>query len=245
MGRLLEGLFSKAGLTVHTFDRPLEKERMGRILPECDAVFMCTPVHALVDALGEVAPVLGENNILADISSVKVKPMQQMREHFSGPIIGLHPLFGPKPDAGTALRCAVCPDTSAGEKDTRGMEEIFLKAGMTPFRTDAHEHDKAMACIQGLNFVTSICYFASLPADLDLSKFATPSFNRRSESARKMLTEDSDLFTALFEANPYGAESVRRFKSFLNLAAAGELNLLSDKAAWWWWSKNIVPGEGP
>ena len=245
MGRLFKNLFQKAGLEVHTFDQPLEKERMRRILPECGAVFMCTPVHALPDALVNVTPLLGDNNILTDISSVKIKPMQQMREHFSGSIIGLHPLFGPEPDSRTPLRCAVCPDNSAMEEDTQKIEGLFFKAGITPFRTDAHEHDKAMAYIQGLNFVTSLCYFASLPGDLDLDKFATPSFKRRMDSAHKMLTEDSELFSALFEANPYSAESVRRFKSFMNLAAAGELNLLSDKAAWWWWSKHILSGEKP
>ncbi|MFP4657942.1 MAG: prephenate dehydrogenase/arogenate dehydrogenase family protein, partial [Desulfonatronovibrionaceae bacterium] len=163
----------------------------------------------------------------------------------SGPIVGTHPLFGPDPDGQTPLRCAICPDASASAEDTAALEKSFTDAGIIPFRSEAHEHDRAMACIQGLNFVTSICYFASLPGDLDLSSFATPSFNRRFESARKMLTEDSELFTSLFEANPYSAESVRRFKSFLNLAAAGELNLLSDKAAWWWWNKDIQSGEGP
>ncbi len=245
MGRLLSSLMQGAGQKVLALDKPLDRERMDKYLPSCELVLVCTPVEALPGALQEMSPFLSRTSILADISSVKVNSMRRMREIFSGPIVGTHPLFGPEPDAQTELRCALCPDDSANEMHLEKTENLFSSIGLRTFRTTPREHDEAMACIQGLNFITSLCYFASLPRDLDLSKFATPSFMRRMESARKMITEDSDLFTDLFEANPYSAESVRRFKSFLNLAAAGELNLLSDKAAWWWHENHIQSGEDP
>lgn len=68
----------------------------------------------------------------------------------------------------------------------------------------------------------------------EVEKFLTPSFYRRLDAARKMLTEDSELFQNILEENPYSLEVIRHFRSFLNLAAAGELDLLQDKANWWW-----------
>jgi prephenate dehydrogenase len=38
----------------------------------------------------------------------------------------------------------------------------------------------------------------------------------------------------MFEANPYSQDAVRHFRRFLNLAAAGDMDLLQDMAAWWW-----------
>ena len=49
-----------------------------------------------------------------------------------------------------------------------------------------------------------------------------------------MLTRDAELFSNLFEANPYSQESVRMFRSVLNVAAGGDIELLAERAAWWW-----------
>jgi prephenate dehydrogenase len=62
----------------------------------------------------------------------------------------------------------------------------------------------------------------------------TPSFSRRLEAARKMLLEDASLFSSIFEANAHSQDVVRHFRSFLNLAAAGDLDILVEKASWWW-----------
>ncbi len=67
-----------------------------------------------------------------------------------------------------------------------------------------------------------------------LLPFLTPSFRRRQQAARKMLTEDARLFTGLFEANAHSHEAVRQYRQMLNLAAAGDIDLLCQRAAWWW-----------
>ncbi len=49
-----------------------------------------------------------------------------------------------------------------------------------------------------------------------------------------MLTQDTELFEIISEANPYLQETNRKFMSYLGLAAGGELDLLADRAQWWW-----------
>jgi prephenate dehydrogenase len=154
-----------------------------------------------------------------------------LRSH-SGPVVGTHPLFGPQPESQTELKVAVVP----GRDDTacNRMHAFFRHLGFKPFATSAQTHDQAMAKIQSLNFVTTISYLAAVAQDQEVMDFITPSFQRRLQAAQKMLTEDGVLFQALFEANPYSQDAVRHFRRFLNLAAAGELDLLQDMAAWWW-----------
>ncbi len=57
-----------------------------------------------------------------------------------------------------------------------------------------------------------------------------------------MITEDASLFTTMFEANPHSLEAVRMFRSYLNVAAGGDLELLSQKALWWWRTKHDAGG---
>ena len=103
--------------------------------------------------------------------------------------------------------------------------------------TTAEKHDQAMARIQNMNFITNLAYFALLAGQEDLLPFLTPSFRRRRNAARKMLTEDAQLFAGLFEANPHSHEAVRQYRQMLNLAAAGDIDLLCRRAQWWWNTK--------
>ena len=91
-----------------------------------------------------------------------------------------------------------------------------------------------MARIQNMNFITNLTYFAMLAGEDDLLPFLTPSFRRRLHAAGKMLTEDARLFADLFEANTHSHEAVRQYRNMLNLAAAGDVDLLCRRAQWWW-----------
>ena len=76
--------------------------------------------------------------------------------------------------------------------------------------------------------------FCDLAEHEELLPFITPSFRRRLEASRKLLTEDAPLFEWLFEANPMSQESIRQYRSFLNVAAGGDVNVLVQRAQWWW-----------
>ncbi len=234
MGRMLGKRFSRAGAQVLGLDQPLPVKDLESLLAPVDLAVLAVPISAFTKVVDIIVPGLAPGTILVDICSVKVLPMMKMEKAYPGPVVGTHPLFGPEPEAGEKLRVALCPGGNADAGHLSMVEAVFRSSGMETFKTTPREHDQAMACIQGLNFVTTVSYFASLPPELDLERFATPSFKRRLDSARKMLNEDGLLFSSLAEDNPYTGQMIRRFKSFLNLSAAGELELLQDKALWWW-----------
>lgn len=89
-----------------------------------------------------------------------------------------------------------------------------------------------MASIQGLNYITSLAYFAMLSRKRN-APFLTPSFERRKEAARTMLTSDSAMFAGIFAANPMSQEAVREFRSYLNVAAGGDIEVLAELAKGW------------
>ncbi|RQD76863.1 prephenate dehydrogenase/arogenate dehydrogenase family protein [Desulfonatronospira sp. MSAO_Bac3] len=242
MGTLIKNKLSAGGVNVLPLDRPFPEEELPDILGRADMLLLAVPVAGMDEVLELMSPYFSSALIVADISSVKTLPVNKMQHFHQGPVMGTHPLFGPSPSEDDELKVALCPGHNLQDHHVQAVSEVFDRGGMHTFMSSCREHDQAMACIQGLNFVTTISYFASLPQDIDLDTFATPSFRRRATAARKMLNEDAVLFSSLAEDNPYTGQMIRRFKSFLNLSAAGEFELLTDKALWWW--RNFSDRQG-
>ena len=97
MGKLLAARWSAAGHDVGGLDLPLTDEGFSSALSGADAVFLCIPAGALSEVLPRLAPHLDGRQVLADITSVKMRPLAQMEAAYAGPVVGTHPLFGPKP----------------------------------------------------------------------------------------------------------------------------------------------------
>lgn len=232
MAGLFRQILETHGHLVTGLDKPLKAADISKAIPGSDLVLLAVPVTALDDVLTLLKPHLQPPTILADICSVKVTPLNAMLNSYPGPVVGTHPLFGPAPNPTDRLTTAVCPGRDDQAVDA--ILNLFASMGLAPFRTTAAEHDRAMAYIQGLNFVTTLAYLSCLPQDDSLINFTTPSFRKRLAAAKKMTTDDAALFAQIFDANPYCAEAVKTFRSHLNVAAGGDLDLVLDRALWWW-----------
>ena len=234
MGTMLLARAESAGLSVAGVDVPLTPETLAPACAGADLAIICVPAAVFKDVIAAVCPHLPPTAVLADITSVKEIPLQQMEAAWAGPVVGTHPLFGPLPDPQADQPVAIVPGANAGQEHVELASGFFTALGCRVFCSTAEKHDKAMARIQNMNFITSLAYFALLAGQDDLLPFVTPSFLRRQNAARKMLTEDARMFAGLFEANPYSYEAVRQYRQMLNLAAAGDIDLLCQRARWWW-----------
>ncbi len=237
MGRLYAGRCALAGIEVIALDRPLTDAALADAAGRADCVMLSIPVPAMAEVCLRAARFMRPGTILADLCSVKTAPLRDMLAAYDGPVVGTHPLFGPGWVESDDARVAVMPGREDCEADEDALERIWSwteAMGFSPFRTTPGEHDQAMAYFQGLNFVTSVAYLAQQAGNESLAPFVTPSFKRRLEAARKLLLEDAELFTILFEANPYSQDAVRNYKNYLNVAAGGDVDLLVQRAAKWW-----------
>ncbi len=235
MGALFAARCREAGLTVLDLDRPLTGAALRGAVPQVDLVLLAVPVPAVEEVAARCAELMRPPQILADLASVKIVPMAGMLAAYAGPVVGTHPLFGPEPPE--EARVAVMPGRAANAEDREACDEVqefMRRLGFAPFLSSPEEHDRAVAMIQGLNFVTTVSYLAALARQEGISRYLTPSFHRRLDSAEKMLTTDAELFTTLFETNPFGQDAVRHFRNFLHIAAGGDVDLLVHRAQWWW-----------
>lgn len=245
MGQMLLSRFQGAGFDVRGVDIPLENADLEWACGPAKVVLLCVPAAHIRAVSALLCPHMQAGAILADITSVKVQPMDDMQRVWPGPVVGTHPLFGPQPQEDDQP-VVLTPGKNANPEHCALLEHLFEAIGCRVFTSTADLHDEAMAAVQGLNFISSVAYFATLAHKKDYLPFLTPSFRRRQAAAHKLLTEDAALFEGLFEANPFSQESVRQFRAFLNVAAGGDLSLLSERAKWWWEEAQMLnPAQVP
>lgn len=232
MGGMFAARCLAAGQEVRGMDRPLSPEKLRQGIRGADLLLLSVPATAMDEVLELAAPFLEPPQILMDIVSVKMLPLASMLRHYAGPVVGTHPLFGPNPPEDT--RVALMPGRPGRDGAAcRAVADWMRTLGFEPFETTAEEHDRAAAVIQGLNFVTTVSYLSVLAHDKEVKRFLTPSFERRLEAARKMVSQDAELFTTLFETNPFSQDAVRSYRNYLHVAAGGDIDILVERAKWW------------
>ena len=211
----------------------IEPEALREAVAGADAIVLCVPAKALSAVLAAIAPYLDSTQVLLDITSVKIIPMQQMEAVHHGPVVGTHPLFGPV-SAPEDRIVALTPGARAQAEHISLAQKLFTVFGCRTFCTTAEEHDRGVAFVQGLNFISSAAYFASLAHREDVLPFLTPSFRRRLEGTRKLLTEDAAMFQGFTSANPMTADAIHTFRLFLDLVEGGGLPDVVKRARWWY-----------
>lgn len=259
MGSLFMEACREAGLDAAGLDKSMTDDDLADFIPGRDLVLLCVPMRVFPKVLKQVVPHLDGRQILADVCSVKANPLRRMVAAYQGPVVGTHPLFGGNLPAPEDRRVALCPGIDpvpeAGhgaqqgtapangpdpKKSLDAVADFMQQLGFIIFETTPREHDVALGYIQGLNFVTTVSYLSATAKQPGIDRFITPSFRRRLEAARKMLNNDAEMFEAMFETNPYSLDCVRQFRSHLNVAAGGDIDLLVQRAGWWW--RDAIPG---
>ncbi|MBQ9536273.1 MAG: prephenate dehydrogenase [Desulfovibrionaceae bacterium] len=232
MGAMLHREAQACGLCTVGVDQPLSQEVVKDKAAGAELVLFCVPAKVLASVLETVCPYLPRDCIVADITSVKEQPLKDMQRIWPGEVVGTHPLFGPNFDRQEPLPVAIVPGRAQAKAIAR-TASFFTALGFQTFECTAYVHDRAMASLQNLNFISTLAYFALLGDHKELLPFMTPSFRRRLAAAKKMLTEDAQMFAGLFEVNRFSHELVRQYTKVLSLAACGDIELLLEKAQWW------------
>lgn len=176
----------------------------------CQRIVIAAPVQAIGEVSEALADRVQPGTRIYDVGSVKVLPMQAMREALpeTVEIVGTHPLFGPQ-SAVTGLErlpIVLCPD----REYSLDCERAFLSKtlGLEVHISDAESHDRTMALVQGLTHLVSKVVAEIEPS---MATYTTRSYDLLMEAAG-LVAQDSDaLFKAIEKLNPYSAELRTRF----------------------------------
>lgn len=227
MGRLFVRFFRETGYQVDVLD----KEDWGRASALCgnaDLVVVCVPINVTVQVVEALAPLMRPDAVLTDLTSVKKTPLEAMCRAHKGPVLGLHPLFGPTTDNLDKQIIAAC----AGQDDgaCQWVIDQLVAWGAVVVEATALEHDQVMEIVQALrHFATfsfgSFLYRQGIPIKRTL-EFSSPIYRLELGMVGRLFAQDPDLYAEIIFATPERRLLLKTFvqslTQFLDMLESGD-----------------------
>lgn len=219
MGRLFVPVFERAGYDVLVSGRSTTLTNAD-LAKTCDLVIVSVPIRDTVRVIREIAPLMQEEQLLCDFTSIKTGPVAAMLESGSQ-VIGLHPMFGPTVSSIFGQTIVVCPARTTDAALT-SLTGIFRREGAACTISTPEEHDRMMAVVQGLTHYVTICMADSIRRlGIDIQKteqFMSPVYQIELGLVGRLLSQDPDLYADILQENPYVPKVIEACR-----AAAGDL----------------------
>jgi prephenate dehydrogenase len=203
IGKWFADFFAGEGCTVHVSGKS-EGISLPELAAACRIVIVAVPMVSTIDVIREVGPLLPEEALLMDLTSLKEKPVREMLTASKAEVIGCHPLFGPDAPSMTGQNIVLCP--ARGGRWLGFLQEIFVNNGARITVTAPAEHDRMMALVQGLThletLLTGLTLRDSGVESSELDSFSTPVFRTKQAIAGKVFGPRPGLYAALLAENP-------------------------------------------
>jgi chorismate mutase/prephenate dehydrogenase len=241
MGRYLQRWFKGAGYEVRILDRG----DWGAAAVLCDGIdlaLLSVPIDRTAAVAHRLAPHLPSECLLCDITSLKAAPLEAMLAAHPGPVMGLHPLFGPST---TSMDKQVVITTSGRRAaDCRWLLDQFADWGAIVIQADPVEHDEAMDVIQALRHFAAFTFGKFLferRVALDRTlEFSSPIYRLELGMVGRLFAQDPALYSEIILATPGRRQLLRDYLGSLQdslvLLETGDKTafeaLFRDIAAW-------------
>lgn len=202
------------------------KTTATEIARECDVVVISVPIPQTLAVIKEVGPLVSEQGVLMDLTSIKKKPMEAMLHYSRAQVVGVHPLFGPGDASREELRVAVCP--GRGRDGLNWLTGILNDAGLAVTTMSPERHDHMMGLIQGTNHLSTLalglCVIRSGLLFDEMLNCSTQTFTKALDRIRAMIEQPAWLFGSLLMDNPQALEFMDQYSK-----AAGDLIEMSKE----------------
>ncbi|RJX70425.1 bifunctional chorismate mutase/prephenate dehydrogenase [Vibrio sinensis] len=211
LGGLFARMFTLSGYQVKTLGSQ-DWHRADEILADAGLVVVTVPIHvtqSVIEKLGS----LPSDCILCDLTSVKSAPLNAMLEVHRGPVIGLHPMFGP--DVPSMAKQVIVYCDGRGEEQYQWLLKQFSIWGASLCQIDAQEHDHGMTLIQALRHFTSFAYGLHLSKEnpnIDkLLQLSSPIYRLELAMVGRLFGQDPNLYGDIILASEENVAMIKRF----------------------------------
>ncbi len=228
LGKLIVSLFERSHYDVIVIDRA-EWDQAEQLLSDVKLCIVAVPIKQTISIISTLS-YLPDDCILADITSVKHAPLNAMLNVHKGPVIGLHPMFGPDAPGMVKQVVIICHGRQADAYEWFLQQMITWGAQLQV--SDAQVHDNDMAYIQVMRHFTSFVYGAHLHAeDPDLSSLiahSSPIYRLELAMVGRLFAQDPNLYADIIFDNSKNLALLKRFRDRFDDAIA--LFEANDKA---------------
>lgn len=186
----------------------LEKEdwpNAQQLLADCQVLVIAVPISAVAAVCQQLATLaLPDSLLLVDVTSVKAAPLSAMLACHRGPVLGLHPMFGPDVRHLVRQTVIVC-EGRAPQAAERFLAQLKIW-GCELVSMSAEQHDQAMQIIQCLRHFSAMAYgqfLAQQPLDIDtLLKASSPIYKLELSLVGRLFAQNPALYAEIMQAQP-------------------------------------------
>lgn len=175
-------------------------------------VLVSVPIQVTTEVIKQL-PELPQDCILADLTSIKDKPLTAMCEQHSGPVVGLHPMFGPTIKNLAKQLIVVCEGRSF--EHCQWLLSQLENWGAQLHQVSAPAHDKSMAFVQVLRHFSTFVYGEHLAAEQatidELLSLSSPIYRLELMMVGRLFAQNADLYADIILASPENFAMIRRY----------------------------------
>lgn len=211
MGRLFDKMLQLSGYQVRILEQedwPTAKE----LLADAGMVIVSVPIHLTVEVIERLPP-LPEDCILLDLASIKNEPLQAMLAAHNGPVLGLHPMFGP--DSGSLAKQVVVYCDGRQPEAYQWLLEQIQVWGARLQRINALEHDQNMAFIQALRHFATFAYGLHLAEENvqlePLLALSSPIYRLELAMIGRLFAQDPSLYADIIMSSENNLALIKRY----------------------------------
>ena len=224
IGRIFTRLFEASGYTVETMGHR-DWPRAEEIFRGAGLVIVSVPIDKTAEVIDRLS-FLDENCIMADFTSTKSMPLDHMLRAHRGPVVGLHPMFGP--DISSMAKQVIIWSEGRDDDKCQWLRKQFELWGAHVLPVSAAEHDGAMRYIQALRHFTTFSYGVFLakenPHFQTLLKLSSPIYRMELMMVGRLFAQDPGLYADIIMSSAKNISVIERYASVV----AEQIDLLKN-----------------
>ncbi|MFO8084650.1 MAG: bifunctional chorismate mutase/prephenate dehydrogenase [Desulfobacterales bacterium] len=217
MGRYFCRYFGDSGYEVRIMGRN-DWEKAEQLCEGLDLAILSVPIDQTPSAAMKLGTYLPEDCILTDLTSIKLKPLKAMLKAHSGPVVGLHPLFGPTPSSMDKQIVVMTPGRN--EPACQWLVDQFAAWGAVIVKATAEEHDDIMGIVQTLRHFATFAFGQFLARRrIDICRtleFSSPIYRLELGMVGRLFAQDESLYSEIIFASPERRELLKDYLKSLN-----------------------------
>lgn len=211
LGRIFVDLFQRSHYKVNVIEQD-DWPNSEALLADASLVIIAVPIR-LTSLVIQKLKNLPDDCILADFTSIKETPLAEMMHVHQGPVVGLHPMFGP--DVTGLIKQTIIVCDGRNKKDYQWLLKQFQVWGAKTYQVSAHEHDQAMSMVQVMRHFSTIAYgyhLMSEGADIEnLVNMSSPIYRLELIMVGRLFAQDPILYSDIIFSNPDNITMMKRF----------------------------------
>ena len=211
LGSVFVDLFNRSEYKVEVIGQK-DWPNSEAILSQASLVIVSVPIRSTSSIIKQLNN-LPKDCILADLTSIKEQPLTEMLNVHEGPVVGLHPMFGP--DVTGLIKQTIISCEGRHPEQYQWLIDQLEVWGANIHPVQARAHDETMSMVQVMRHFSTIAYgyhLMSEGADIEnLVAMSSPIYRLELIMVGRLFAQNPTLYADIIFSNKENVEMMKRF----------------------------------